>query len=297
MRILCVVLVVCLAGAASAKSLQEVEELLQALREAIQTADKEAVPADKAAVPEGNTKGEAEVVKVNEKGVVFAERIAFDDANNCETLHVPAHNERAEVDIRHCFDDKKGSSGTSMYCITQESHCFLLPVAKEGEPGLQQQEEGIQEFENQNNAVLDANGIDVQDNKWVITGVADRSGLPEPLATFNPDFKVFYAAKIDEDAVILQESAVVPEENDKRSLFGGCSNGAIPQTMYAVTDRNGCEYLVFCDRHPVSGTADCPRRHVTDTFFLTCLCCPGTTHHSQCLYCNDLTCNHGCPSG
>ncbi|XP_066289117.1 uncharacterized protein [Branchiostoma lanceolatum] len=232
--------------------------------------------------------GDTEAVKVSENGVVFAETISFDDANNCETLHVPAHNERAEVDIRHCFADKEGTSGKSLYCFIKESECYLLPIEEEGEPaGLEEQEEGIEKFEDQSNLLLDADGIEVHANKWVITGKADRSELPGSLANFNADFPVYFADKIDEDAVILSNGDDEPEENDKRQLIpNGCSSGA-PQRMYAVTSPSGCEYLVFCQGQN-NKYSQCPRRHITDSFFMTCLCCPGVTRWQGCLYCEDL---------
>ncbi|XP_066289118.1 uncharacterized protein [Branchiostoma lanceolatum] len=94
------VLVLCLAGAACARSVHdhEVEDVLQALRAALENVD---------GTLGRRAEGGTETVKVSENGVVFAETISFDNVNNCETLHVPAHNERAEVDIRHCFNDKE----------------------------------------------------------------------------------------------------------------------------------------------------------------------------------------------
>ncbi|CAH1270725.1 Hypp4406 [Branchiostoma lanceolatum] len=250
-----VVLVLCLAGAACAKS---VEDVLQALRAALENVD---------GAPELGTRaeGDTETVKVSENGVVFAETISFDDANNCETLHVPAHNERAEVDIRHCFGDEEGKAGKSLYCFSKESECYLLPIEDEGEPaGLEEQEEGIENFESQSNPVLDAEGIEVHANNWVVTGAADRAELPEVLASFQADFPVFFAAKIDDDAELLPYDDDATGENDKRQL-PGCGNQS-PVIKYIARNPSGCEYLVTCTR--MGQTTSCPTRHVTDMIFM-----------------------------
>ncbi|XP_019646341.1 PREDICTED: uncharacterized protein LOC109486875 [Branchiostoma belcheri] len=276
-------LVLCLAGAACGRSVQEVDRLLQALREALETVDG-------ASQLERLTEGETETVKVSENGVVFAETISFDDEHNCETLHVPAHNGRAEVDIRHCFKDKEGKTGTSMYCLTTDSKCYLLRMEDEGEPaGLEEQEAGIEKFEGQNDPVLDADGIEVHANRWAVTGVADRSKLPEVLASFKPDFKVFFADHLDDDTVILtDDGGDETNENDKRTLVNGCPNGGLPSRRYAVRSPGGCEYLVFCTGQN-NKYSQCPNRHVTDSFFMTCLCCPGVEIRQDCLYCEDLS--------
>ncbi|XP_078688209.1 uncharacterized protein LOC144920153 [Branchiostoma floridae x Branchiostoma belcheri] len=290
------VLVLCLAGAACGRSVQEVENLLETLREALETVEDREYEETQNKAPitiwDRRAEGETETVKVSENGVVFAETISFDDEHQCETLHVPAHNGRAEVDIRHCFKEKEPSqdtTGMSMYCLTKNSRCYLLRLAEEGEPGLKEQEKGVEQFESKDNPVLDATGIEVHANRWVVTGVADRSKLPEVLASFKPDFKVFFADHLGDDAVILTDDGG-DETDDKRNLIQGCPNGGIPRPMYAVSSPAGCEYLVFCPRDS-SGNAQCPRRHVTDTFFMTCLCCPGVTDRHKCLYCNNLNCN------
>ncbi|XP_019638395.1 PREDICTED: uncharacterized protein LOC109480602 [Branchiostoma belcheri] len=274
-------LVLCLAGAACGRSVQEVENLLETLREALETVDGASELGRRA-------EGETETVKVSENGVVFAETISFDDEHNCETLHVPAHNGRAEVDIRHCFKDKEGKTGTSMYCYTKDSKCFLLRVEDEGEPGgLEEQEAGIKQFKGQNDPVLDADGIEVHENRWVVTGAAERSVLPEVLASFKPDFPVFFADHLDEDAEILSDDGGDETGEDDKRQLPGCRYGGSYQQKYVVYSPAGCEYLVSCARD-AHGNSQCPRRHVTDTVFMTCLCCPEATTKQQCHFCQNL---------
>ncbi|XP_035669146.1 uncharacterized protein LOC118411176 [Branchiostoma floridae] len=45
-----------------------------------------------------------DTVIVLEKATPFAEKINFDHATGCETLHVPAHNGMYEANIMHCFN-------------------------------------------------------------------------------------------------------------------------------------------------------------------------------------------------
>ncbi|XP_078688535.1 uncharacterized protein LOC144920308 [Branchiostoma floridae x Branchiostoma belcheri] len=275
------VLVLCLAGAACGRSVQEVENLLETLREALETVDGASELGRRA-------EGETETVKVSENGVVFAETISFDDEHNCETLHVPAHNGRAEVDIRHCFKDKKGTKGTSLYCFNTESKCYLFRMEDEGEPaGLEEQEEGIDQFEGQNDPVLDADGIEVHDNRWVVRGKADRSVLPEVLAGFKPDFPVFFTDHLDEDAEILSDDGGDETGEDDKRQLPPCGYGDYRRKYVVHSPAGGCEYLVSCPRD-YNGNPRCPTRHVRDVTFMTCLCCPEATTRQQCQLCQDV---------
>ncbi|KAI8502075.1 hypothetical protein Bbelb_204870 [Branchiostoma belcheri] len=246
-------LMLCLAGAACGRSVQEVEDLLETLHEALETVEDREYEETQNKAPitiwDRRAEGETETVKVSENGVVFAETISFDDEHQCETLHVPEHNGRAEVDILNCFKS--------------EEH------ERRRDTPLKQQEEGIGKFESQANAVISGNSIDIQNTQWVITGVADRAKLPDVLSSFKPDFKVYFAEILPDDAVILPDAAEgeETEESAKRHFIGGgsrCSGGAIAVIRYYFVTPIGCEYLVFCTGWNTWG---CPRRHVTARFY------------------------------
>ncbi|CAH1270690.1 Hypp4385 [Branchiostoma lanceolatum] len=264
------VLVLCLAGAACARSVHdhEVEDVLQALRKALENVD-----GTLGKRAEGNTK----TVKVSENGVVFVEKVSFDDVHNCETIHVPKHPGQDEVDIRHCFDDKESKTGKSLYCFSEKFQCYLLSIEEEGEPSLEELKGGVEKLEDQNNPVLDANGIDVHANNWVVTGKADRAELPEALANFNADFPVLSAEKIPEGAEFLASSDDEPDENDKRHR---CDYNDLDIKYYRLN--GGREYMNFCAN---SGRGPCHYQYIYDCFCLKCECCPSARTKADCQIC------------
>ncbi|XP_066289379.1 uncharacterized protein [Branchiostoma lanceolatum] len=231
-------------------------------------------------------------MKVTYKGEESEERVSFDDVTGSETIQVSARSDMEEANIRHCFNE-----GLSLECFPGSSKCYLLSIASQGEPGLQQQKEDTAKFlEESPSGEVSADDAPEVTINWVEKEKVSREDLPACLADFQPDFAVFSAAKApgDEGTVTDDSAAKAPgdegtvtddqadagaTQEGKRYLSGGsqqCTHGACP-IKKRVQKQGNC-YYIGCWRN---------RRLVCNTFSTECVCCPEVTRASQCLVCRD----------
>ncbi|CAH1240794.1 Hypp6102 [Branchiostoma lanceolatum] len=201
-------------------------------------------------------------VQVQEKGVLFRETIQT--KRKYQLVEVPAHNDRHHIVVL-----------SNLELVSQIfSTCF--PFA------CQTQRSGL---------IGDWETV-VVDNKWaVVEQNLDRSVLTDArLRSFYPNLPLHRVQKLSEGAAILSGSTDAVAAAKRQLIGGTCSGNSDPQRMYAVSNPAGCEYLVFCGGQN-DMYSECPRRHVTDTFFMVCLCCPEHTNREQCLFCQNLECS------
>ncbi|XP_078604751.1 uncharacterized protein LOC144878239 [Branchiostoma floridae x Branchiostoma japonicum] len=226
-------------------------------------------------------------VRVKEKGVQFRETIQTE--GKYQLVEVPAHNDRHHIAVLTNLQLDQ-----TVYCFPERGVCFLIPTSEHGaEPDSQTLEAGMDQVMTQRSGMIGDWETVVVDNKWaVVEQNLDRSVLTdERLRSFYRNLPLHRVQKVPENAAILSGSTDAVAAA-KRQLIPAvlCSGNRDPQKMYAVSNPAGCEYLVFCDVGE-NGIIECPRRHVTDTFFMTCLCCPEHTSMDQCIYCTPFGCS------
>ncbi|CAH1270787.1 Hypp4436 [Branchiostoma lanceolatum] len=214
-------------------------------------------------------------MKVTYKGEESEERVSFDDVTGSETIQVSARSDMEEANIRHCFDE-----GLSLECFPGSSKCYLLSIASQGEPGLQQQKEDMAKLlEESPSGEVSADGAPEVTINWVEKEKVSREDLPACLADFQPESAVFSAVKAPEDegTVTDDQADAGATQEGKRYLSGGsqqCTHGACP-IKKRVQKQGNC-YYIGCWRN---------RRLVCNTFSTECVCCPEVTRASQCLVC------------
>ncbi|XP_078616013.1 uncharacterized protein LOC144884523 [Branchiostoma floridae x Branchiostoma japonicum] len=225
-------------------------------------------------------------VRVQEKGVQFRETIHTE--GKYQLVEVPAHNDRHHIAVLTNLQLDQ-----TMYCFPERGLCFLIPTSEHGaEPDSQTLEQGMDQVMTQRNGLIGDWETVVVDNKWaVVEQNLDRSILTDArLRSFYPNLPLHRVQKLSEGAPILSGSTDAVAAAKRQLISGACSADADPQRMYAVSNPAGCEYLVFCGGQN-DMYSECPRRHVTDTFFMVCLCCPEHTNREQCLFCQNLECS------
>ncbi|XP_035680105.1 uncharacterized protein LOC118418336 [Branchiostoma floridae] len=250
------------------KTVQDLEsELLHAIRQMIE--DPETLQAGREVK---SNKVQDVTMKVTYKGEESEEKVSFDDVTGSETILVSARSDMEEANIRHCFNE-----GLSLECFPGNSKCYLLSIASEGEPDLQQQKEDMAKFlEESPSGSVSADDVPEVTINWVEKEKVSREDMPACLADFQPDFAVFSAVKAPAD-----EGTVTDDRGDagqgKRYVSGGggsqqCARGACP-IRKQVQKQGNCYYSCY--------------RWVCNYFSTECVCCPEVTRASQCLICRD----------
>ncbi|XP_078607891.1 uncharacterized protein LOC144879903 [Branchiostoma floridae x Branchiostoma japonicum] len=250
------------------KTVQDLEsELLHAIRQMIE--DPETLQAGREVK---SNKVQDVTMKVTYKGEESEEKVSFDDVTGSETILVSARSDMEEANIRHCFNE-----GLSLECFPGNSKCYLLSIASEGEPDLQQQKEDMAKFlEESPSGRVSADDVPEVTINWVEKEKVSREDLPACLADFQSDFAVFSAVKApaDEGTVTDDRGDGLAQEG-KRYVSGGsqqCASGACP-IRKQVQKQGSCYYACY--------------RWVCNYFSTECVCCPEVTRASQCLICRD----------
>ncbi|XP_078604095.1 uncharacterized protein LOC144877905 [Branchiostoma floridae x Branchiostoma japonicum] len=229
-------------------------------------------------------------IPISERGARFQETVEV--GGGYRLAEVPAHNNRDHIRVL-----SSRRVGETMYCMPERGVCFLMATAQRGGEG----QDGALETEltqlERTGLVAETDTVTVQNDWVVLEQNMDRSALSDPrMRRFHQDLPLHRVDKLTGGADFLTESsdADAAPASKRQLISGSCRNDAAPQRKYAATSPTGCgygyEYLVYCAGQN-SQYSDCPRYHVTDYFFMTCLCCPEHTAKEQCLYCTQLSCS------
>ncbi|VDI55656.1 Hypothetical predicted protein [Mytilus galloprovincialis] len=235
---------------------------------------------------------------VAEKGALFDQSIDTDIINDIIYYHTPAHN---DLDEMYKVQDFKHNIEVSCYPSKLECYKTYLDrtVYKDA---TETTESLVKGYKYNGNQISGEEPTSVFLKNWYKKGVIldlnllGSKSAKEFVEGFG--FQLHEVGLIPENSEILQNTNTTTGERKKRQLVSmDCANGAEPTIKYGYTNTQGCDWLYVCEptlsnegngiSEELELELDCPRSHVRDRVYMTCLCCPEHNTASAC-YCQAM---------